>query len=86
MHFFHLNEYSSDIQTALQDKTPFFDLQTRLAYQIEDTTWQDDGTAETKLAVKAGKKKSLKVTWKKLANIKGYEIQYATNKNSKVQK
>ena len=31
-------------------------------------------------SVKAGKKKTLKVSWKKVAGVKGYEIQYATNK------
>lgn len=40
-------DYSSDIQNALKDKTPFFDLQTRPAYLIEKTTWQDDGTDVT---------------------------------------
>ena len=31
-------------------------------------------------SVKAGRKKTLKVSWKKVAGVKGYEIQYAANR------
>ena len=36
-----------------------------------------------KPSVKKGKEGTLKISWKKLANVRGYEIQYATNKKFK---
>lgn len=40
----------------------------------------------TKIKVKSPKKKTVKVTWKKLSNVTGYEIAISTNKNFKSNK